>query len=180
VQATSAEADEISALLEGEFEGFTVAGRLPDIPPGIEKQISTLNGTIAHFLAAKPPSQLREAIQKAVAVCAAAAGFTKLKAILVEKQYIEAKDVLDELARDARLIGPHTARVVASLQREVVEKIEQFTRLRAEGKLLAESGKKREALEKFEAAFAVIPDPEIGQKISHLKREVLAVSSHEQ
>jgi hypothetical protein len=100
------------------------------------------------------------------------AGLTKLKAILVEKQYLEAKDVLDDLAPWAALVGPHTTHVVSGLRRLSIEKIEQFTRLRAEGKLLAESGKKREALEKFEAAFAVIPDPEIGQQISQLKQEV--------
>ena len=128
-------------------------------------------------MATRPPSQLIDAVQKAVAVCGAEADFKKLKASLEESQYIEAKDVLDDLARRATLIGPATTRVVSNLQRQAVEKIEQFTRLRAEGKLLAESGKKREALEKLEAAFKVIPDSEIEQSISQLKQGVSAVSS---
>ena len=68
-------------------------------------------------------------------------------------------------------------RVVSSVQRQAVEKIEQFTRLRAEGKLLVESGKKREALDKLEAAFAVMPNPETEQQISQLKQEISSVSS---
>ena len=177
VRTTSAESDTISAQLERELAGFTATAGLPEISPELEKQISALDGRITRFLATKPPSQLSGALEKAAAVCRVEAGLTKLKAIFVEKQYIEAKDVLDDLAPWATLVGPQTTRMVTGLRRQTVEKIEQFTRLRAEGKLLAESGKKREALEKFEAAFAVIPDPEIGQQISHLKQEVSAVSS---
>ena len=68
-------------------------------------------------------------------------------------------------------------RVVTALQKSTVERIEEFTRLRAEGKLLVESGKKLEALEKFDAAFAVVPDAEVGHQISQLKEEVSPVSS---
>jgi hypothetical protein len=177
VETTSAEADTISAQLERELAAFTAAGGLPEISPQLESQISALDGRITRFLATKPPSQLLGAVEKAAAACRVEASLTKLKAILVEKQYIEAKDVLDDLTPWAALVGPQTTRVVSGLRRQSIEKIEQFTRLRAEGKLLAESGKKREALEKFEAAFAVIPDPEIGQQISQLKQEVSAVSS---
>jgi hypothetical protein len=180
VRTTSAESDTISAQLESELAGFTAAAGLPEISPELEKQISALDGRITRFLATKPPSQLSGTLEKAAAVCRVEAGLTKLKAIFVEKQYIEAKDVLDDLAPWAALVGPQTTRMVTGLRRQTVEKIEQFTRFRAEGKLLAESGKKREALEKFEAAFAVIPDPEIGQQIAHLKREVSAVSSKDQ
>ena len=128
-------------------------------------------------MATKPPSQLIGIIQRATAICDTEADFTKLKAIFVGKQYLEAKDVLDDLARRAGLIGPQTVRVVTALQKSTVERIEEFTRLRAEGKLLVESGKKLEALEKFDAAFAVVPDAEVGQQISQLKEEVSAVSS---
>ena len=172
VETTSAESNTISAQLERDLAGFTAAGGLPEISPEVERQISALDGKVTRFLATKPPSQLSGAVEKAAAVCRVEAGLTKLKAILVEKQYLEAKDVLDDLAPWAALVGPHTTHVVSGLRRLSIEKIEQFTRLRAEGKLLAESGKKREALEKFEAAFAVIPDPEIGQQISQLKQEV--------
>ncbi len=176
-EAARVEAEKISATLERELADFKAAEGLPNISAELDKQIFALNGRITRFMATKPPSQLVGTIQRAAAICDTEADFTKLKAILVGKQYLDAKDILDDLARRAVLIGPQTVRVVTILQRSTVEKIEEFTRLRAEGKLLAESGKKLEALEKFDAAFAVVPDAEVGQQISQLKQEVLAVPS---
>jgi hypothetical protein len=178
-EGISAEAETISTSLEGELADFNTGEGLPNISPELDKQILVLNARITRFRATKPPSQLVGIVQKAAAICEAAADFTRLKGILVGKQYLEAKDVLDDLAKRAALVGPQTTRVVTSLQRSVVERIEEFTRLRAEGKLLAESGKKREALEKFDAAFAVIPDAEVGQQISQLKQEAAAISKGE-
>ncbi len=176
-EAASAEAEELCASLERELTEFNSPEGLPNISAELDKGIFALKGRITRFMAAKPPSQLIGMIQRAVAICDTEADFTKLKAIFVGKQYLEAKDVLDDLTRRAGLIGPQTVRVVAALQRSTVERIEEFTRLRAEGKLLVESGKKLEALEKFDAAFAVVPDAEVGQQISQLKEEVSAVSS---
>jgi hypothetical protein len=176
-EAASAEAEEIGASLERELEDFNSPEGLPTISAELDKQIFALKGKIARFTATHPPSQLIEMTQRAAAICDTEAGFIKLKAIFVGKQYLDAKDVLDDLARRASLIGPQTVRVVTTLQRSTVKRIEEFTRLRAEGKLLAESGKKLEALEKFDAAFAVVPDAEVGQQISQLKEEVSAVSS---
>ncbi len=176
-EAASAEAEEICASLERELAGFSAPEGLPTISAELDKQIFALKGRMTRFMATKPPSQLVGITQRAAAICDTEADFTKLKAIFVGKQYLEAKDVLDDLARRAGLIGPQTVRVVTTLQRSTVERIEEFTRLRAEGKLLAESGKKLEALEKFDAAFAVVPDAEVGQQISQLKEEISAVSS---
>ena len=175
-EAARAEADEICASLERELADFSADG-LPTISAELDKQIFALKGKIMRFMATKPASQLVAITERAAAICETEADFTKLKAIFVGKQYLEAKDVLDDLAGRAGLVGPQTVRVVAALQRSTVERIEEFTRLRAEGKLLAESGKKLEALDKFDAAFAVVPDAEVGQQISQLKEEVSAVSS---
>ena len=149
----ASEAERISASLERELAGFDAPEGVPDISAELDKQIFALKGKISRFMATKPPSQLIAIIQRATAICDAEADFTKLKAIFVEKQYIEAKDVLDDLARRAGLIGPQTVRVVTTLRKSTVEKIEEFTRLRAEGKLLAESGKKLEALGKIRRGF---------------------------
>jgi ribosomal protein S7 len=67
-------------------------------------------------------------------------------------------------------------RVVSGLRRQAVGKIEQFTRLRDEGKLLADSGKKSEALEKLEAAFSLMPDRDVAQQIGLLKEDILAAT----
>jgi hypothetical protein len=177
VTAASAEAEEISASIERELASFSQEDTPPEISPEIENQISALNSAITRFLAARPPSQLAGTIQKAAAVGSVGAGFDKLRAIFEEKRYIEAKDVLDDLSRSAAWVGPETVRVVSGLQHQAIEKIEQFTRLRGEAKLLAESGKRPEALAKFEAAYTVIPDSEIGRQISVLKQGASADAS---
>jgi hypothetical protein len=179
-EAAHGEAEELCDSLERAFVEFSAPEGLPTISTELDQQIFGLNGKITRFMAMKPPSQLIGIIERAAAICDIEAGLTKLKGIFVGKQYLEAKDVLDNLAQRAGLIGPQTVRVVTILQRSTVERIEEFTRLRAEGKLLAESGKKLEALEKLDAAFAVVPDAEVGQQISELKEEVSAVSSQVQ
>jgi hypothetical protein len=176
-ERASAEAEEICASLERELAEFNAAEGLPNISAELDKQIFVLQGRLTRFMATKPPSQLVGITQRAAALCDTRADFTKLKAIFVGRQYLDAKDVLDDLATRAGLIGPQTVRVGTALQKSTVERIEEFTRLRAEGKLLVESGKKLEALEKFDAAFAVVPDAEVGQQILQLKEEVSPVSS---
>ena len=89
---------------------------------------------------------------------------------------MEAKDILDDLAYNADLFGPETRRAISGLKRQAVGKIEQFTRLRGEAKLLAESGKRTEALAKFEAAFSVIPDSDVGRQIAQLKEDIPAAA----
>jgi hypothetical protein len=174
VRAASGEAEKISKSLERELASFSADEAPPEISPELEKQISAISAMITRFLAANPPSQLAGAVRQAAAVCTAGADFKKLRAIFEEKRYIEAKDILDELARYTDLFGPETTRAVSGLRRQAVGKIEQFTRLRGEAKLLADSGKKPEALAKFEAAFSVIPDSDVGHQIEQIKQDILA------
>lgn len=177
VETASVKSDALSDQLERELTSFKDGGGLPNLSPELRKQISALNAQITHFLNSKPPHQLSGALEKPTAVCQLETAFTRLKTLFADQDFIDAKDALDELAPRAALIGPETVRVVSSVQRKAVEKIEQFTRLRAEGKLLVESGKKREALDKLEAAFAVMPNAETEQQISQLKQEISSVSS---
>ncbi len=172
VRATSGEAEKISRLLEREVAMFGDVDSPPEISPELEKRVTTMGVTITRFLAAKPPIALAGAVRQAAAVCAAGANFQKLKSVFEERRYMEAKDILDDLTRNADLFGPETTRTISGLKRQAVGKIEQFTRLRGEAKLLAESGKKTEALAKFEAAFSVIPDSDIGQQIAQLKQDL--------
>jgi hypothetical protein len=176
VRATSAQAEKVSKSLERELATFSADDVPPKISAELEEQISAISGRLARFLATNPPVQLAGAVRRAVAVCTAGADLKKLEAIFEEKRYIEAKDILDELAHHADLVGPETTRAISGLQRQVVGKIEQFTRLRGEAKLLADSGKKPEALEKYEAAFSVIPDSDVGRQIAQLKQDILAAA----
>jgi tetratricopeptide (TPR) repeat protein len=172
VRQTSLEAEKISNSLERELAVLNADDPPPELSTGLEKQISTASGTIRSFLATNPPGQLASAVRPASAVCKLGVDFNKLKAFFDEKRYLEAKDILDELTRNAALFGPETMRVVSGLRRQAVAKIDQFTRLRDEAKLLADSGKKPEALAKFEAAFSVIPDSDVGNQIAQLRRDI--------
>ncbi|HET9523439.1 MAG TPA: hypothetical protein VFO90_04365 [Terrimicrobiaceae bacterium] len=175
VRATTVEAEKISKSMERELAALNPEEPPAQLSTGLEKQISTMSGTIAGFLATNPPSQLAAAVRQPATLCKAGADFDKLKAIFDEKRYLEAKDILDELTRNATLFGPETMRAVTGLRQQAVAKIEQFTRLRDEAKLLADSGKKSEALAKFEAAFSVIPDSDVGQQIVQLRQDISKV-----
>jgi hypothetical protein len=180
VRATSTEAEKISRSLERELASSGADESPPQISPELEEQISAMSATITAFLATNPPGQLAGAVRQASAVCTVGAEFRKLQMIFQEKRYIEAKDILDGLAHRADLVGPETARVVSGLRRQTVGKIDEFTRLRGEAKLLAASGRKPEALAKFEAAFSVIPDSDVGQQIAQLKQDIAAVPAKTQ
>ena len=180
VRATSTEAEKISLSLERELAGFSAEDSPPQISPELEEEISATSATITNFLATNPPSQLAGAVRQVAAVCTVGAEFRKLQMIFQEKRYIEAKDILDSLAHRADVVGPETARVVSGLRHQTVGKIDEFTRLRGEAKLLAASGRKPEALAKFEAAFSVIPDVDVGQQIAQLKQDIVAVPAKTQ
>jgi hypothetical protein len=172
VREISLKAEKISNSLERELSVLKADDPPPELSTELEKQLSAASGTIRGFLATNPPSQLAGAVRQASTVCKLAADFNKLKAIFDEKRYLEAKDILDELTRNVALFGPETMRAISSLRGQAVAKIDQFTRLRDEAKLLADSGKKTEALAKFEAAFSVIPDSDVGQQITQLRQEI--------
>jgi tetratricopeptide (TPR) repeat protein len=175
VRATAGEAERISKSMERELASLNPEEPPAQLSAGLEKQISTVSGTIAGFLATNPPSQLAAAVRQPATLCKAGADFNKLKALFEEKRYLEAKDILDELTRNASLFGPETLRAITGLRHRAVAKIDQFTRLRDEAKLLADSGKKPEALAKFEAAFSVIPDSDVGQQIVQLREDISKV-----
>ena len=180
VRAVTAEAEEICKSMERELTD--VSGEQPPshFSPGLERQISTTSGKIKDFLASNPPRPLASAAHRAVNVCALGANFKELKAIFAGKRYLEARDILDNFAREANLFGPETMRVISELRRQAAEKVDQFTRLRDEAKLLANSGKKPEALAKFEAAFSVIPDLDVRQHIAKLRQDILATPAEVQ
>lgn len=172
VRAASGEAEKISKSFERELAMFGGGEAPPQVSSELEEQISVASARLARFLAANPPGPLAIAARQSAAVSTAAGEFKRLKGILEEKRYIEAKDILDDLAQNTELFGPETKRVVSELRRQAVGKIEQFTRLRDEAKLLADSSKKSEALAKYEAAFSVIPDSDVDQQIKQLKQEI--------
>ncbi len=169
VKTTSAAAGKLAESIEGELALVQAEDAVPELSTDLDREVTALNQSMAVFLATKPAPQLARETLQAQAVCTAGTGFRKLKALFASRQFLEAKDVLDEIARQDQNIGAQTERVVSGLQRYAAGKIEEFSRLREEGKLLAGSNKGSEALVKYEAAYAVIPDADVNAEIARLK-----------
>jgi len=169
VKGTTEEASTLAKSLETELAANKVEDAAPKLSPELDASISALNDKMTLLVASKPPPQLITGSRQALAVCAVGTGVKKLQVIFTEKRYLEAKDLLDNLSRQTPFVGPESTRVVTGLQQFTATKIDEFTRLREEAKLLADSGKKTEALVKYEDAFSVIPDNSVGDEITKLK-----------
>ncbi len=160
--------------MEKEMGETAVENAPPKLSAGLAAKLSDLNAAIGLFLAASPAPQIAEKIRPARAVVLFNTDLPKVDTDFAAKQFLMAKDKLDGLSRQAVFVGPATDKVVASLQRYAADQIETFSKVREEAKLLADSGKKPEALAKYEAAFEIIPDSGVGDQIAQLKQEVPA------
>lgn len=169
VKDLSEQAAKLAAAIEQEMAAVKVEEVPPQLSPTLDQQVSALNDKMRTFATSRPPPQFLTALKQATAVGAVGTDFKKLATIFGENQFLSAKEVLDPLSRQAASIGPETSRVISGLQRFAATKIDEFTRLREEAKLLADSDKKAEALVKYEDAFSVIPDPAVGEEIARLK-----------
>ena len=159
----------LATALEGEMTAVKTEDVPPQLSPALDTEVSALNEKTTLFLASKPPVQFVTQCKQALAVCATAGDFKKLAGVFQEKQFHNAKDMLDNLSRQSGNIGPETSRVIVGLQGFTATKIDEFTRLREEAKLLDGSGKAAEALVKYEDAYSVIPDASVGEEIARLK-----------
>jgi tetratricopeptide (TPR) repeat protein len=159
----------LSAALEREMASVKAEDTLPEISPDLDKQIAALNVSLAGIVSSQPPAPILAAVGQAQAVCSAASALGKAKVLFASRQYTEAKDALDNAGLQSKLIGPETTRVLVSLSRVAATSIAEFSRLREEGKVQADANKPAEALAAYEKAFAVIPDPAVGEQIAQLK-----------
>lgn len=166
----TAQAATLAPLVEQELKGVQITDAPPVLSPDLIKQISALDDTLRRFLNTRPSPQLVAASGPAKAVTSTGLGFDKLKVLFTNKQFLDARGIIDDLAPQSRQVGPETTRVVASLQSYIAGQVKEFTGLREEAKLLADANKPVEALAKYEAAYLVIPDNTVGDTINQLKQ----------
>lgn len=174
VAAITEEGKTLAAALEAEMAAFKSEDQLPQISPELDKKIASLGVQLSNMVASKPPVSVLGEVAQAQAVSATAAGFGKLKSLVDDRQFLEAKDVLDSIGTQSGKIGPETTRVIVTISRTAASAISEFSRLREEGKVQAEANKPVEALAAYEKAYAVIPDPAVGEQIAQLKQKVPA------
>jgi tetratricopeptide (TPR) repeat protein len=172
VRASSREAEEVCKSIERELESFDVNEGPSQLSPQLEKQIFAATASIKSFLATSPPPPLAAAMGQTATLCKLAGDFNQLKVLFDEKRYLEAAHILEDVTRYGSFFGSKTMRAIADLRSRALAKIDEFTRLRNEAKLLVDSGKKPEALAKFEAAYSVIPDSDVGQNIAQLRQAI--------
>lgn len=169
LKTSHAEAEKLATNLETEMAAIPAGSPEPKLSPALEQGLADLNRTMMVFKATSPPAPLLADAKKTFAVVAVGVGFKESANLFKENQFLQAQDLLSELSAQAALVGPETTRVVGELQKSASFKIDEFTRLREQAKLLIDSGKAAEALAMYEQAYAVIPDSTVSAEIEKLK-----------
>lgn len=170
VTTANAQATTLGPLLEKELSDAPITDAPPQLSDDLTKKIIALNDTMRQFVASRPPPQLIAAANPALAIGAIGVGLPKLQALFTAKQFLDAKEVADDLARQAHQVGPATVRIVAGLQSYTAKKTKEYNSLREEAKLLSDAKKPADALLKYQAAYEIIPDSGLNDIINHLKQ----------
>lgn len=164
-------AQPLAAAVEAELQGVAV-GTVPVLSDDLGGRIGKLGDQVRAFQAAQPPTVLLLTARPAISLVTVVEGLKKLPALIGQKQFPQAKDLLDGLTGKASEVGPQAMRVVSELQQAASARIEQFTKLRQEADLLLQSGKQQEALAKYQAAAEVLADPAVSEQIASLQKSV--------
>ncbi|PTY00179.1 hypothetical protein DB345_01135 [Spartobacteria bacterium LR76] len=162
-------AEPLAREFDDQMKNVTDVAIPPLASPELLPKINALDGDVKVFLATKPAPVLVNESDLAISLTSISAAFNKLQTLFPAREFLQAKELLDPLVARSSVVGPETKRVAGLLQTYVSERIRDFSRQREEAKIFFDSGKHKEALEKFEAAYAVIPDPTVGEQISQLK-----------
>ncbi len=124
---------------------------------------------LARFRAGAPPAAIKVPSDVADAMSAYIEEFPAVQKKISEKMFFDAKEIVDPISVRITAVGPYAAAAVRTVQRQIGEQIEKFSRLRDEAKLLADTKKSAEALRKYEEAYAVIPAPDVAAQMEVLK-----------
>ncbi len=168
-------AEPLAKEFDDQMKNVTDVAIPPLASPELLGKINSLDSDLKLFLATKPEPVLVKESDLVISLTTVSSAFNKFQTLFPAREFLQAKELLDPLVARASTVGPETKRVVGLLQTYVGERIQDFSRQREEAKIFLDSGKQKEALEKFEAAYAVIPDPTVGEQISQLK-EALGVT----
>lgn len=169
VNAMNDAAKPLTEAFELEMTPVKAFDVLPQPSAELAAKISPLRDQVRLFVATNPAPVLLIDAKSPIALSQVTEGLTKLGPLFLEKRFLDAKDILDALISKSGIVGPETLRVISGLQTFTAEKIGQFSRQREEAQLLLSSGKREEALAKFEEAYATIADGMVAEEIAKLK-----------
>lgn len=134
------------------------------------QKVREASALLARFRAGSPPAAIKVPSDAADAMSAYIEEFPAVQKKMAEKMFFDAKEILDPIGVRIAAVGPNAAAAVRTVQRQIGEQIEKFSRLRDEAKLLADTQKNAEALKKYEEAYAVIPAPDVAAQMEALKK----------
>ena len=115
------------------------------------------------------PQSIPLHLDLAHAMAACAAALTNIQEEMDAKLFFDAKVNIVGILDSAKVVGPNTAATVDALKKKTTAILEQFETLRDEAKEFKSCGKAAEALEKYQEAFAVMPNKEVAAQIDTLK-----------
>lgn len=167
--AAAAIAGPAAADLEKQLSAVTDPVGPPPMADGLVTAASAASAKLEPLRGAGLPSQIESAADAGMAFSRYVTTMKKLPELTAAKSFFEADTALEQAMRDGEAIGPNAARVATALRRPVSAQIEAFVAARGEAGALAAAGKTKEALAKYRAAFAIIPDPAMGAKIAELE-----------
>lgn len=167
-------ADPLASQIEAQLHGVTEVASPPSLSTETKDAVEALARRLTAFRQANPPPQILEVATRASAVTAVATALEKSATLFPEKKFLDAKNALDAASGQAPSVGPQSERIVAGLQTFAAERIRLFSIAREEANSHLDAGRTQEALQKFEEAYEIIPDPTIARSIEELKSAITA------
>ncbi len=170
-----ASADELRKQIadtQAAFEAGISGNGTITLPPDVVAKVKETATAVKTFRAGEPPAAVKVPAGVSDTMLAIVEKLPVIDKEIAAREYLQAKDVLDPIMRDAGQIGPKSAAAIGALQRKVMAEVEKFRMLREEAKMLADNEKIEEAVKKYEEAFAVIPAKDVASQIEALKKQL--------
>lgn len=162
--------NEIKSALEALFVNLPENGAVPSLGPQLASQIQTLETQFTIFSSGSPPSGINvpsESVTAAIALCNQ---LPKLDSLLLERDFFAAESAIAPLVQSSAKIGSKTNEGIKALQSFITAKLGAFSKLREEAVMLAQAGKKKEALAKYLEALAIMPNAQLAAQVEELKK----------
>ena len=142
------------------------------LPPSndIAAKIQKIDTDVTIFKSGNPPAGLLIPAKDIEAEIFYYKNITNLIPAIKSRDYSKAETFVTPLVEASTLIGPKTNESMKAILSVVTTKLATFTKLRDEAAMLAQAGKKKEAIAKYTEAINTIPDTQISAKIEELKK----------
>ncbi len=162
--------NEIKSALEALFVNLPENGAVPSLGPQLASQIQTLETQFTIFSSGSPPSGINVPSESVTAAIALGNQLPKLDSLLLERDFFAADTAIAPLVQSSAKIGSKTNEGIKALQSFITAKLGAFSKLREEAVMLAQAGKKKEALAKYLEALAIMPNAQLAAQVEELKK----------